>query len=493
MLSAAFLVILSVACSKSQPASEGPKSLKDWNLIIINIDALRADHLGCYGYHRDTSPFIDSLAAEGVLFEHAMANSSHTSESVASLITGRLPSRSGFAGSSKGFGGGIPKAGPLFRAAGYKTGFFSNTLKLKHDYYVEGFDEVQHLPSEWGLSREGPRLSQRALKFVRECKDQKFMMYLHYLDPHGPYAPPQRLYLKFANEIFPHPVHLYYQVLSTCPDLVQDGFGPGEARFEDMVLRYDAEIAHSDESVAMLFDGLRELGVADSTLVIISADHGEEFLEHNYVDHAWTLYDESLRIPLIFWASDHLSPARISERVSVVDILPTVLRLLEIEHDANGFDGRPFFKWGDTGLQFTPPDGPYIAELLIENRSIVRTAVQGDWKYIAAQKWLTPSERAAKAVEEVKIYRREVEQLPDAGIDFWGPVVHEELYNLAVDAKEQNNVIDTSEHQSLLLKDIMTDYEELCQRLGAPPSEPTIPDEQLPPEELERLRDLGYL
>jgi membrane-anchored protein YejM (alkaline phosphatase superfamily) len=185
------------ACSKRGGDFEG--GLKNHNLIIIVVDALRADHLGCYGYARNTSPFLDDLANESIVFEKALANSSYTRESISCLFSGRLPSSSG----SYGYGA-VPadpnkNLGELFRRAGYKTGFLSTTVVLTDRAFTAGFDHVDHLVTEWSASGMSSRLSEKALEFVQETEGRKFMLYLHYLDPHAPYDPPEALYLRYAD------------------------------------------------------------------------------------------------------------------------------------------------------------------------------------------------------------------------------------------------------------------------------------------------------
>ncbi len=208
------------------------QSVKGYNLVVVNIDTLRADHLSYTGYGRTTSPFIDSLAAQGVRFDNALANSSYTRESVSALLSGRLPSRSGAVGWTAHPAADAPVLGEIFQAAGYKTGFFSNTTMLTDAAFTRGFEAVEHLARNQsvGPSRTGGKLSARALQFVQQVGGHPFMMYLHYLDPHAPYDPPPDLYLKFAGTMSPNPLDLYRDVRPNCAKLVADGFGPGEAR-----------------------------------------------------------------------------------------------------------------------------------------------------------------------------------------------------------------------------------------------------------------------
>lgn len=185
---------------------DATQCLKDYNLIIINIDALRVDHLGCYGYFRNTSPFIDSLAEKGILFEYVLSNSSYTRESVSVLMSGYLPSHSGSFGWHAASSHEIVNLGQLYQEAGYKTGFFSNTTVLKGSSFTKGFQEYQHLSKKGSESRLGSKLSARAIEFAKDCGKEKFMMHLHYLHPHGPIILPKNCTSDLRTE--------YLQILS---------------------------------------------------------------------------------------------------------------------------------------------------------------------------------------------------------------------------------------------------------------------------------------
>lgn len=485
-----FLIIaaaVNVSCTSDLKKPDIVSSLKNFNLIIINIDALRADHLGCYGYHRGTSPFIDSLAGNGMVFEKAMSNSSFTRESVSVLLSGRLPSSGGSVGWYAAPPGAVKNMGELFKDAGYKTGFFSNTNMLRSPGFTSGFDETRHL-EEWGVSGNGPKLSRHTGEFIKKFRahDKKFMIYVHYLDPHGPYKPPPKYYLRFAKKIYPKPLSLYKYVRKRCVSLEKKGFGPGDIRFEDMVLRYDAEIALIDRSIEILFNTLKDNNLLNNTLVVITSDHGEEFLEHHFVEHSWTLYNESLHIPLILWAPGALKPKRFTSLVSTVDILPTLLELMGIAHKRNDFDGTPLFRYKKKGFYFTPPDKPHISELLIQHRNLVRTVIKDNWKYIAAQKWLKPGERP-NALHNIK----EFEKNEKLHKDIWGPIIHEELYNLEEDPGEKHNIRDKKKRSQF--RAIIKKYMMYCRQKGLKNIPGKQKDKPLSKEEIERLKSLGYL
>jgi len=459
-----------------------PSPLAGHDLILINIDALRADHLGCYGYARDTSPFLDSLCREGVVFERASAGSSYTRESVAALFTGRLPSKSGALGWNAAPPPDHRTLAERLRGHGYRTGFLSNTVMLQNPGFTRGFETVRHLPRRWNLSGEGPRLSAAALDFVRQAAPERFFLYLHYLDPHAPYEPAPRFHRRLAARASPDRLSLYEDVAPRLAELRADGFGPGDPRFEDLVTRYDAEIAATDEALRRLFRGLADLAVLDHALVVITADHGEEFLEHDYVEHGWTLYEEVLRVPLIF-VSPALPPARVASRASHVDLVPTLLTLLGVPDEGSELDGRSLFEVGPERVTAATSGRPRIAELVIPRRQIVRSVLRGDWKYVATWRRLDPSERGSAR-----------EGPPDSEPDIWGPPVREELFHLASDPGEHRNLIAANPRVRRELFDALARFRDAGPNHAFAPG--TAAGErgelELPPEDAERLEALGY-
>lgn len=457
--------------------------LDRYNLVLINIDTLRADHLGCYGYPRDTSPFLDELAAGGVLFANAAANSSYTRESVAALFTGLLPSRSG----ARGWDAHPPRAArtlaEVLGEAGYETVFLSLTTMLTHQSFTRGFDQFEHLTEKWGLSRAGPQLSTRALEVLRTRSKRPFFLYLHYLDPHGPYDPPAEALARFPGTPPPSPLALYHDVRGNLPALRESGFGPEDARFLDLVRRYDAEIYDTDRAIRLFVDGLRQSGELDRTLLVVTADHGEEFLEHGFVEHAWTLYEESIRVPLILWAGDRLPPMRVSSRVSGVDVFPTVLGLLGIAGAPRALDGKPVLRLTSAGPELDAAERVQISELLIEKRNVLRSVHTGDWKYLSMNRWLSPAARSSLADAERKAEPSHAE----ATFDPWAPPIAEELYDLRRDPAESRNLVDAEPAIRTQMRAELSAHRERC---TAPPESMAGPT--LSREDAERMRALGY-
>ena len=451
------------ACGADDPAPP--------NLIVVNVDTLRADHLSVYGYPRDTAPFLAELAEASVVFEAARSNSSFTRESVGSLLTGRLPSRLGRTGWNAAPDASGPHLGRLLARAGHRTAFLSNTVMLKHRGFSQGFDVVQHLPERWDLSGAGAKLVDRALAFL-DAGAPPFGLYLHFLDPHAPYAPPPERMERLGAPTTPAPLSLYEEAIPGLAALRAEGFGPGDPRFEDLIARYDAEIRDVDAALRALFEGLEARGLAERTVVVVTADHGEEFLEHDYLEHGWTLYDEVLRVPLLLWAPGRLAPARVAEPVSQIDLLPTLATLLGLSLDADSVDGVSWLEASGDGFRVSPPSRPQVAELLLGRRSMLRSVVLDGWKYIAVHHEVAPEDRSDHDASNAK---------PPA----WSPTpVREQLFDLTRDPGERRDLVaDHPERAAALATHLPA--------LRVAPS--SNPEAGLDDAERERLRQLGYL
>lgn len=408
------------------------------HVVVVVVDTLRADHLPLYGYPRDIAPFLTKLGAEGAVFDHAVSTSSYTAEAISSLFTGYYPS-------ATSWGAGWHARPSLnhrtlatrFQEAGYKTALFSESPMLDHPEYFRGFDRTECLKT-FGVSGQAPHLVAKALEWLEANADKPTLLYIHILDPHAPYAPPPRQYETFVTERPDAPVEMEEDLRVRLSALKQEGFGPGEARFENMVQRYDAEIAFVDRAIKELFEGMERLGTLDQTLAVITADHGEEFLDHGYVEHAWKLYPETFRVPMIFWRPGLIAPARESGTVSLVDVLPTLLHLQDLPADEL-LNGTPLFRKEAGSVSLAVNGEPRVMELLIQSRCLIRAVITEDELYLAYWKWLSPEEceETAKLPKENRMAFFEGVEKPT---DPWGPVVREEYYDLKTDPGCDNDL-----------------------------------------------------
>lgn len=313
------------------------------NLLLITLDTTRADRLGCYGYERDTTPTLDALAERSQLFETAIAASSWTLPAHASLFTGKLPTSHGaqydplgplrltsaISGPSswdeyraRGLAEDERTLASLLNAAGYQTGAVVGGPWMRRVFGLDrGFDYYDDDQIGTLNGRLASQVTESALGWLasvsRETKDP-FFLFLNYYDPHAPYRAPEPFRQKFLS--------------APLPD------GPSE-RGEEQELSpqtlselYDGEIAYMDSEIARLLDGCEELGVADGTIVAVTADHGELFGEHGRLGHGTSLYQEEIRVPLLIKpAGGKNPPKRVGTATHQIDVMPMLLTQMGIE------------------------------------------------------------------------------------------------------------------------------------------------------------------
>lgn len=262
------------------------------NLLLVTIDTLRADHLGMYGYARETSPFLDSLAARSVVFDDVTAQSSWTKSSMASMFTSTYPELNGVRGADHLLPLDIVTLAEVLEREGYFTvGIQTNPWLLPRSRISRGFAEYQWLQP----APPAARVNERAVEVLNRRPDAPFFLYLHYMDVHHPYMPPAS-YLRFGS------------------------------RPEDA---YDGEIRYLDDQLAGLHQTLAEKGLLENTLIVVTSDHGEEFGDHGGRFHGGTLYHEQLNVPLMLnWQSRLPAGLRVAGPMQNLDIAPTILELL---------------------------------------------------------------------------------------------------------------------------------------------------------------------
>ena len=287
------------------------------NIILIIIDTLRADHLGCYGYHRDTSPVLDSLAEAGVLYSQCQAQAPWTLPAHATMWTGltvvsHQVRRSG--SDIFGLDASLPTIATVLKADGYITLGFVNIFLINGDFGFDiGFDHYSWFPV--GDGRAGESVSE-ILQWFDENKGNPSpkLVVLHLYDVHSPYDPPAPFDTLFSPE----------GTRGVTNWDTEEGVILNLQDRDHLVNLYDGEIAWVDSQLGRLFAGLRERGVTDNSLIIVTSDHGEEFLEHGRVAHGHTLYQELIHVPLII--SGNNIPTGLIDTITAgqFDILPTI-------------------------------------------------------------------------------------------------------------------------------------------------------------------------
>lgn len=296
------------------------------DVLLISIDCLRPDHMGVYGYARDTTPHLDAFARDAVVFENAVSTSSWTLPSHMSMLTGLAPSFHG-ATRTEVLRPSLPYLPELLAEAGYETHAVVSSAYLSPTF---GFERGFHTFTV--LHR--PKASQtvaRARAILERAKGANLFLFLHVIDPHWDYAPPP----PFSDRFGPSPPNareLLQKVIDRRPP-------SGAHEVEALVRLYDAEIAYVDHELGPFLDEVVSLRRDRQSFVIVTSDHGEAFYEHDYWQHSDTLYEEMIRVPLLIRWPDGRRGERVTTPVSLVDLAPTVLSALGLPaHSPQGMD-----------------------------------------------------------------------------------------------------------------------------------------------------------
>jgi arylsulfatase A-like enzyme len=425
------------------------------NIVLVSIDSLRADHLGCYGYDRDTSPAIDALATGGVLFERAIAQSPWTLPSHASLLTSLYARAHGANAARFQVPATVPTLATALAAAGYAThavvsGPFMQArfgMARGFDTYDDSLAQGEHRESHEAVT--SPALHTRAVALL-ETATRPFFLFLHYWDVHYDYVPPPPYDTKFdpgyVGTLSPH------RFMGN-PD-IHAGMDRRELRH--LVALYDGEIAWVDEHIGRLLEALRRLGIDDQTILVLVADHGDEFFEHGEKGHQHSLYQELLHVPLVLRLPGGPRGRRIAERVELIDVMPTLLEAAGVPTPP-GLHGRSLLPLVRGEAWSTRP--------VFAETSKVRKTRQDRRKTKA---WSVHDGR-------YKLIRYAAERYPA------------ELYDLERDPREQHNVIATAPERAT---ELWAAHEAWQRRV---PLASGAAHERLDGKLRERLEALGYL
>jgi arylsulfatase A-like enzyme/Flp pilus assembly protein TadD len=403
-------------------------------VIIISMDTTRADYLSCYGYEHKTTPNIDAVAAEAVRFEQVIAPIPLTLPSHSTMMTGTIPPYHGIHDNlNYTLGDSNVTLAEILQARGYTTGGIISTYVLEDtfgldqgfDTYDDEFDET--ITDAAGAQRRGGEVSEHAIRWLDENRDEDFFLFLHYYDPHSPYDPPDAYKGLFVSK-------------ASTDDMD-----------EKVKLSYAEEIAYTDHCIGQVVEKLKSLGLYDSTLLIITGDHGEAFKEHREMGHGYFIYQPSVQVPLIVKLPGQQKAKTVSGVAGLVDLTPTVCSLLDIEMPEH-IQGRDV-----SGALFDEPS---------ENED----------HYIYSESLLATK---YKATPLLAVTGNRFKYIQTA---------RPELYDLIEDPTESRNLVDEQPQRARILQDVLGVM--LEESLVADTTESKL---ELDDESLKKLESLGYV
>jgi arylsulfatase len=455
--------LLLAACAASLLGwFSGCQAQRDPNVLIVVIDALRPDHLGCYGYARPTSPTLDALAKRGVLFADAASPSTYTRAAVPSIFSSVHPAAHGVFSQGRQvevLSDEYTTLAEALKARGYRTAAFMPNPSLHHTFnFDQGFDLYDdNFPMGQGPAYEvyetARKINGRALRWFRGDPEKPFFAYLHYRDVHGPYVPPPPYDTMFPTTGAGRPL-TPGQYRSQPLDIRRPN------RYRDLdsyINQYDGEIRYTDDRIAELLDTLKKEGLLDNTVLFITADHGEAFLEHGAWTHGTDVYQELIRVPLLLvLPEDDHAGQRVEVPVQTIDIYPTVLALLGSEIPA-ALQGKSLF---DAIEGRADPHRPVFSEARVPKNK--RPASWGQLVAVRADGWKL-------------IYNRTKRRAA--------------LYHLADDPAEQNDLIASEPAKARELVRLLRQFDQE----NAKRSHWRKGQEGLPEDVVEGLRSLGYV
>jgi len=313
---------------------------KGYNVVFVSFDALQAAHVGCLGYFRNTTPTIDQFAKEGFLFKNTISQSSWTVPATMSYFTSLYPSqhklinkystyttKEKVLSDLKKLSPGVITLAEVLKGNGYVTGGFTGDAGVGAVFgFANGFDTYFEGPKFGGMDKSIPA----AVEWLKKNFKKKFFIFLHGYDVHGQYDPPGGFSREFVD---PPYTGLLKGGKEEEAKIREEGLEKGPVTLTDEDVRfwralYDEKIKDADERFAQFVSELKKMGILENTIFILFSDHGTEFYEHKRFDHGFSLYDELIHVPLIFWLPLAKAGMVIEDQVRAIDVMPTLLDLL---------------------------------------------------------------------------------------------------------------------------------------------------------------------
>jgi arylsulfatase A-like enzyme len=399
----------------------------DANVIIVLLDAAGAKHFTTYGYQRETTPNIAKISQEGVQFDHAYCQAVYTLASTTSMMTGLDPHRHQLYDRQNKLPESIETLAERFSKNGYTTATFVANGNVSPNFgNTQGFQVVREVHNEKGYTGWGADITNRFTEWLQTQKaDNKFFVYLHYREPHGPFNPPKEFKHQFTDP--------NYDRFKEASDEMRRKLSTGEvtpiqADYDFVTAAYDENLRYGDYEVGRLMQKLKDMKLYDRTIVIVTADHGEAFWEHGFQGHNSQLYEESVHIPLIikFTSESDLHGKHIKTPVRTIDLYPSLVDLLEISDKGMDVDGTSFLPYL---IAEKSEQVPIFCQTLGQQ---AYSYTEGNFKYI---------------------FQRLTGQ--------------EELYDLKNDPQEKNNVITTYPVEAAYLRTRLVGWRTDATPLGA--------------------------
>jgi len=299
------------------------------NVVVIVMDTVRQDHLSCYGYERETTPFLEELARSGRLYRNAYSTSSWTVPAHASLFTGLHPVSHGMHWEHLHLSEELVTLPEVLKEFGYMTlGFTENSWISESKGFGQGFDSLKYDRSKLKSSKMRNKSFLGFKKSLEEIGDKPFFVFINLVSAHAPYRSSGQFFKMFLSD----PAYeKEVKVDFLAPRAKGTGF-PSKKALTHLTEHYDAEIRYVDHIIEAIAEELQRKGLWERTLFIVTSDHGESLGEHEHLEHQFYLYEHLVRIPLIIRYPKLFPPGSHDDNpVSLTDVFPTVLRVLEID------------------------------------------------------------------------------------------------------------------------------------------------------------------
>ncbi len=402
---------------RSERAVRRPLEADLYNVLLIVVNCLRADHLGCYGYGRNTSATIDSLARESILFEQAISPAPWTPPALASLLTGTYPHGHRVLDCQRLYlSDSIRTLPEVLREHGISTGgWTTHAMISRRRGFHQGFEVWREF--EW---KPGGLVTREFKEWVQRYSGYQFFAMLHYADPHHPYYPQNAgIRRGFLAEGADSSVNIGMVRKARERAVGTQNPFPEAKDLRTLIDLYDAEISSVDHELGKVFGQLRSMGLWEKTIVVLTADHGEQFLDHGDLYHAWSLHEELLRVPLIVRDPRMSGGGRISEVVSLTQIPATVMQFFDLLPQGLGglsvlalppWGAAPSFVHAHTSQAIL--EGQESRELFMarnEGHKLVTDRAGNDWLFDLIKDPRESTSMSAERVDEVGAFSRKIE------------------------------------------------------------------------------------